>query len=283
MGWHRVLVLCSPAEPGRDIATAWLSEAGCSMFEHKGDALHAFAQGVELNQAELERIREKLVPLGLQQWQFSEVEEENWNAQWESDYAEVEIDTSIRVSAPFHNRNHGEGFDHQLTIQPRMAFGTGHHETTRGLLTEMVNMNWNGTSVLDMGCGSGVLGIYAALRGAAQVLLVDIDPWSVRNTEENVGLNGLDGKGLVIREGGAQVLNPKDQGQFDVVIANINRNILLADFGAYVQTMAPNATLMLSGFMDPDVASLVEAGQSHGLKKTGLRREGEWCILTLQR
>ena len=263
---------------------AWLSEVGCSMFENKGDALHAFAQASDLDRNALNVLEDRLVPLGLQQWLVNEVEEENWNAQWEADYPEVEIDQSIRVSAPFHHRDSNQGFDHQLTVQPRMAFGTGHHETTRGLLAEMVGMSWDNKRVLDMGCGSGVLGIYASLRGASEVVLVDIDPWSVRNTEENLTLNPVS-KDVHhdVREGGASVLTPADRHRFDVVIANINRNILLEDFEAYFQTMAENATLMLSGFMQPDVLSLVTAGKERGLEQVSLREEGEWRVLSLRK
>ncbi|MGB0170665.1 MAG: 50S ribosomal protein L11 methyltransferase [Flavobacteriales bacterium] len=283
MGWHRIHVRCSPAEPGRDIATAWLDEAGCSMFQHEGDALMAFGQDHELDFSALEEVRARLEPLGLVTWQASEVEEQNWNAQWESDYPEVEVGDVVRVSAPFHNRSGADGFAHQITIQPRMAFGTGHHETTRGLLAEMAAVEWTGKTVLDMGCGSGVLGIYAAMRGAAEVVFVDIDPWSVRNTEENIGLNGLSSLGLEVREGGANTLTAADAARFDVVIANINRNILMEDMAAYAATMKPACTLMLSGFMQPDVPPLeAEAGQ-HGLRRTGLREEGEWRILSLRR
>lgn len=283
MGWHRIYIQCSPAEPGRDIATAWLDEAGCSMFQHEGYALMAFGQDHELDFNLLADVRARLEPLGLVTWQASEVEEENWNAQWESDYPEVEVGDVVRVSAPFHNRSGSEGFAHQITIQPRMAFGTGHHETTRGLLADMATVEWTGKTVLDMGCGSGVLGIYAAMRGASDVVFVDIDPWSVRNTQENIGLNGLASREFDVREGGANTLTDGDAVRFDVVIANINRNILVEDMAAYTATMKPACTLMLSGFMQPDVAPLeAEAGQ-HGLHRTGLREEGEWRILSLRR
>ena len=254
------------------------------MFEHEGEALMAFGQAEELGRAALEEVQKRLAPLGLADWQVSEVEEENWNAQWESDYPEVEVGDVVRVSAPFHNRTGSDGFAHQITIQPRMAFGTGHHETTRGLLAEMATMDWTGRFVLDMGCGSGVLGIYAAMRGATDVLLVDIDPWSVRNTQENLELNGLqEGEAIEVREGGAQVLTDRDVGRFDVVIANINRNILLNDMAAYVATMKDSATLMLSGFMAPDVEPLVDAGRALGLERSGLMEEGEWRVLSLRR
>ena len=283
MGWIRIHVKCTPAEPGRDIATAWLDEAGCSMFQHEGDALMAFGQDSELDRTSLDDVKGRLAPLGLTDWHVSEVEEENWNAQWESDYPEVEVGNVVRVSAPFHNRSGCDGFAHQITIQPRMAFGTGHHETTRGLLAEMAIMDWDGLSVLDMGCGSGVLGIYAAMRGARDVVFVDIDPWSVRNTVENLELNGLHDLGYPVREGGASVLTTEDSGRFDVVIANINRNILLEDMAAYAATMKSPGALMLSGFMQPDVAPLEAAAQEHGLRLANLREEAEWRILTLRR
>ena len=284
MGWLRIQVECQPVEPGRDIATAWLAEAGCSMFEHELNALHAFVQEEEFDRDAAEEAKEKLTALGLITWQIHPVEEENWNARWEADYPEVEVQNAVRVSAPFHGRTGPDGFAHQMIIQPRMAFGTGHHETTRGLLSEMAAMEWTGLRVLDMGCGSGVLGIYAAMRGASDVLLVDIDPWSVRNTRENIVLNGFsEGPSLQVREGGAGVLGPLDAGRFDVVVANINRNILLEDMAAYEAMMKAESTLMLSGFMAPDVDPLVEMGRSLGLKQEALRAEGEWRVLSLRK
>ena len=281
MAWVRIHLRCEPAAPGHEIATAWLADAGCSMFEEAADGLHAFAKKEELDEGLADVIKEDLIPLGLKSWLLSEVEEENWNAQWESDYPEVEVGRVVRVSAPFHGRTDPDDFAHQITIQPRMAFGTGHHETTRGLLAEMAKMDWEDRCVLDMGCGSGVLGIYAAMRGARDVVFVDIDPWSVRNTEENLGLNQLAESGFEVREGGAQVLTTKDTARFDVVLANINRNILIEDMAAYVATLKSPGVLMLSGFLHPDLAPLERAAQKHGLSRSSLREEAQWRILSL--
>lgn len=254
------------------------------MFQHEDDALLAFGQDHELDMASLEGVRGRLGPLGLVDWQVAEVEEENWNAQWESDYPEVTVSRAIRVRAPFHPEEVDHAYDHTIVIQPRMAFGTGHHGTTRGILAEMANMDWTGLKILDMGCGSGVLGIYAAMRGAAEVLLVDIDPWSVRNTRENLGLNGFsEGGEIEVREGGAGALDVRDEARFDVVIANINRNILLNDMAAYSTVMKPTSMLMLSGFMQPDVGPLLSCASACGLERVGVREEEEWRVLTLRR
>jgi ribosomal protein L11 methyltransferase len=165
-----------------------------------------------------------------------------------------------------------------------MAFGTGHHGTTHGLLAEMAEMEWTGLDVLDMGCGSGVLGIHAAMQGAKRVLCVDIDPWSVSNTRENAPLNGVkEGATFEVREGGADVLHSSDEGRFDVVVANINRNILLQDMPAYSAALKPEGVLMLSGFMAPDVEALEQAAGRYGLQRMALRSEKEWRILTLRR
>jgi ribosomal protein L11 methyltransferase len=254
------------------------------MFEESQDGLQAFAKAEELTAQNLAEIREDLAPLGLIDWVISEVEEENWNAQWESDYPEVHIDHQIRIRAPFHSVESEIPFRHTLTIQPRMAFGTGHHGTTHGLLAEMVEMEWTGLDVLDMGCGSGVLGIHAAMQGAKRVLCVDIDPWSVSNTRENAPLNGVkEGATFEVREGGADVLHSSDEGRFDVVVANINRNILLQDMPAYSAALKPEGVLMLSGFMAPDVEALEQAAGRYGLQRMALRSEKEWRILTLRR
>jgi len=284
MGWLRLNISCDPAQPGQEIATAWLSDAGFSMFEETEEGLQAYGKEDELDEPLLEVIRQDLEPMGLRTWRASLVEEENWNAKWEEDYPEVIIGDDIRVRAPFHPEQSAVVFDHVLTVQPRMAFGTGHHGTTYGLLAEMVKMTWKGATVLDMGCGSGVLGIYAAKRHAAATLFIDIDPWSVRNTQENLALNGLgESEALEVREGGAGELKGTDAARFDVVIANINRNILLADMAAYARVLKPRGILMLSGFMEPDVPSLTAAAGGFDLEATGLRAEEEWRILTLRR
>ena len=284
MGWIRIHLRCLPAAPGHEIATAWLADAGCSMFEEATDGLHAFAKKEDLDAPLAEVIHSDLLPLGLQHWLLSEVEEENWNAKWEADYPEVNIGSSIRVRAPFHPQETEADYETTLTVQPRMAFGTGHHGTTFGILAEMVDQPWSGLKVLDMGCGSGVLGIYAAQKGASEVMAIDIDPWSVRNTIENLQLNALEeGPMFDVREGGADQLENVSQGHFDVVIANINRNILLEDMDAYCRVLGSDGTLMLSGFMEPDINTLVDAAEQHGLQLKRTRSESEWRILTLQR
>ena len=284
MAWKRIHVKCEPAQPGHEIAVAWLSDAGCSMFEASEDGLEAYAKGEELDAEIVLASRADLAALGLVEWLESEVEEENWNARWEADYPEVRVGNVVRVRAPFHPDRVEEAFAHTITVQPRMAFGTGHHGTTHGLLAEMAEMTWDGLSVLDMGCGSGVLGIYAALRGTAHTVAIDIDPWSVRNTAENLLLNGREeGRAFNLREGGADQLTAGDHNSFDVVIANINRNILLEDMAAYCRVLKPSGTLMLSGFMEPDVEILRTEAAQFGLHQTGLRAEQEWRVLTLQR
>ena len=284
MAWKRIHVRCTPEQPGHEIATAWLAEAGCSMFEDTPEGLEAFGQGGEIDEGLLATIQRDLLPMGLSEWRISEVEEENWNARWEADYAEVEVGREVRISAPFHGRSDSGGFAHQITIQPRMAFGTGHHGTTAGILAEMADMDWTGHRILDMGCGSGVLGIYAAMKGAAEVLFIDIDPWSVRNTAENLELNGFGHEErFEIREGGAFVLDSADEGRFDVVIANINRNILMEDMEHYTRVAGSEATLILSGFMAPDVPLLESKAETCGWTGPSVRDAGEWRVLTLRR
>lgn len=284
MAWKRIHVRCTPEQPGHEIATAWLAEAGCSMFEDTPQGLTAYGQAEEIDGGLLATIERDLAPLGLSEWRISEVEDENWNARWESDYPEVEVGRDVRISAPFHHRSDSGGFAHQITIQPRMAFGTGHHGTTAGILAEMAGMDWTGQRILDMGCGSGVLGIYAAMRGAAEVLFVDIDAWSVRNTLENLELNGFGQNGrFEVREGGVSVLGSADEGRFDVVIANINRNILMEDMEHYSRVARVEATLMLSGFMAPDVPLLETRAEACGWAGPAVRNEGEWRVLTLRR
>jgi ribosomal protein L11 methyltransferase len=281
--WLHLELRCSPAEPGHEIAAAWLSEVGFSMFETDVQGLHAYGLKAEVDIAEMEEVGEKLAALGCEHWAISEVQEKNWNAEWEQAYEPVVVSEQLRVRATFHAAD--PSFGREIVIQPQMAFGTGHHETTRGILAQMEHMDWAGKSVLDMGCGSGVLAIYAKLRGAAPVWAIDIDEWCTRNTQENIALNPLnDGSpaDIQVRLGGANQLGAEDVPQFDFLLANINRNILTRDMAAYRKVLKPGATALFSGFFPSDVRTLEQALKPCGMRVVGQHQEGEWCILEVK-
>lgn len=273
--WLHLELKCEPAEPGHDIATALLSEAGFSMFEHKADALHAYGTREEIDLAAAQAAGKRLTMLGKKVWNWHEVEDKNWNAEWERGYDPVVVSSTLRVRATFHQPD--PNYTQEIIIQPQMAFGTGHHETTRGVLSMMEAMDWQGLNVLDMGCGSGVLAIYAKLRGASEVWAVDIDDWCTRNTQENVVLNAC---GPVrVKLGGSEVLETSAVQMFDVLLANINRNILTRDVAAYCKVLRPGAVALFSGFFPADVPVLEQAFAAEGLQIVSTTSEGDWCIL----
>lgn len=171
--------------------------------------------------------------------------EVNWNANWESNYQPVTIDDFVHIKAPFHPHP-DQPFEHVLEIMPKMSFGTGHHGTTAGIMRQMRGIDFKQKKVLDMGCGTGVLGILAAKLGAIEVVGIDIENWAVENAIENAGRNGVD---MQVIEGGKE----KIDSQFDVILANINRNIIIDQLPLYAKHLKQGGNLLCSGFYISDV------------------------------
>lgn len=190
-----------------------------------------------------------------------EAEDKDWNEEWEKNYFQpLLVDDRCVVASTFHTDV--PEAEYRIFINPRMSFGTGHHATTSQMLSEILNADVAGKRVLDMGCGTSILAILARLRGAREILAVDYDEWCVENSKENIALNGLDG--IEVRLGDASAL--EGESPFDLVLANINRNILLNDMDKYVAVMRQGATILMSGFFVDDVPLLEEAGRKNGLR-----------------
>lgn len=200
-----------------------------------------------------------------------EVEEKNWNEIWESNFEPVLIDNRCVIRAPFHKDFTGTEF--VITIEPKMAFGTGHHETTGMMISEMLNMNLSGKNVLDMGCGTGILGILAYLMKAQKVVCIDNDQWSVSNTLENAEKNNAILK--VIHGSKEQIPNIK----FDIILANINRNILLVQLSEYVLHLNNSGILLISGILKQDKQILVSEAIKSNLQFAEERSKGNWSAL----
>ncbi|MEI7831027.1 MAG: 50S ribosomal protein L11 methyltransferase, partial [Prolixibacteraceae bacterium] len=187
------------------------------------------------------------------------IADQNWNEVWEQNYFEpLLIEDQCTIHAPFHDTYPEARF--QIIINPRMAFGTGNHETTHLMIKAMLELDFNGKHVLDMGCGSGILSILASMKGAGEILAIDIDEWSVNNSIENAELNQIGN--ILVRLGDASFLS--DQ-QFEVILANIQRNILLQDMPAYRKVLKPNGVLVMSGFYTADLDSIKVKAGSLGL------------------
>lgn len=204
-----------------------------------------------------------------------EMPDKNWNEEWEKGHRAVLVEYnggSVWVRAPFHP--HRTDVDYELIIEPKMSFGTAHHPTTYMMLSYVAELDMVGKRVLDMGCGTAVLGILAKMRGASYVEGVDIDEWAFNNARENAATNGVE---ITLKLGDANAL----QGEFDIIIANINRNILLADMERYAAVLKAGGTLLLSGFYEADEGVLVARANELGMILKGKKNRDGWSALEL--
>ncbi len=209
-----------------------------------------------------DKLAEVLTQQGFESFQKPAVKlipDENWNANWESSYNDVVIDGICRIRAPFHEPNPDLKFD--ILIEPKMSFGTAHHETTAQMISLLLKADVKQKSVLDMGCGTAVLAVLACKMGAKTIVAIDNDSWAYENALENVKLNNC--KAIEVIKGDASALGNQ---KFDLIIANINRNILLADMSAYAETMPVGATLFLSGFYTEDLPEIRKSAEKLNLQ-----------------
>ncbi len=205
-----------------------------------------------------------------------EIEQRNWNELWESNFDVTPINDICSVRAPFHEPTNTE---FELVIMPKMSFGTGHHETTRLMLLDIFELNVEGKRGLDMGCGTGVLGILAAKRGAKSVDIIDIDRWAFENAIENIDTNGV-ADVIVPRLGDASLLIDM---QFDFILANINRNILLDDMKTYVDNLVDGGTLSISGFLEEDIPMLKACAENLGLVHLKTASFEKWQMMRFEK
>ena len=260
-----------------EIISAYLADFPFDSFDYDGEFLNAYAPHNSMEEFRQE-VESMLEGEGFLDYFFEDIEAQNWNASWESDFEEVEVRGEVLIRAPFH-QEHPDYRGMEVIIQPKMSFGTGHHSTTQLMIESLLDGEVEGKHLLDMGSGTGVLAIVAAKLGAERVVAVEIDEMAEESVRENIALNGVADKVQSIWGNASSI----EGMQFDVILANINRNILRADMERYIKTLAPEGEIVLSGFLEEDIAILVEKGKSLGLE---LRRETaceEWRALRLQR
>jgi ribosomal protein L11 methyltransferase len=265
--------LVEPPFPWYDILTQELGDLGFDSFTEENGRLQAYISAGQYHQ-QLPTLIEQLRRPGMErfEWEIKDWEARNWNAEWEKDYAPVEIADMVRIRAPFHEK--AEGFRLEVVVHPQMAFGTGHHSTTRLMAGALFNLTLSGKSVLDMGCGTGVLAIIAEKLGAGAVLGIDIEEDSVEASINNALLNNC--QKINIMQGSAEHLKGRI---FDVILANINRNILLNQLPEYTQSLKPGGDLLLSGFFSSDVALLSAALTEQGYRiRKNFDHEG-WAMI----
>lgn len=266
----------------RDLLTDALGEAGFETFEDTEDGIKGYVQESLFDENAMnDVISNFMLPDVTINANIQEAEYKNWNEEWEeAGFERININDSITIYDARHDDGNGIASGISIGIETKQAFGTGTHETTRMIVSTLLNIDLKGKRVLDCGCGTGILGIAASKLGASEVVGYDIDEWSSENAIHNAELNGVGNMKVML--GDASVLKSVE-GKFDVVLANINRNILLADMPAFISVMADNSLLILSGFYASDVDLLIEKASSLGLSKIDSKSDSEWTCLVLKK
>lgn len=268
LGYHFTI---EPKELGSEILVAELGELPFESFEESEQGVSAFIQ----KQFWTESILDDLQVLNSSEFVVSytieEIEQVNWNKEWEKNFEAISVNDICYVRAPFHPKTNSK---YDIVIEPKMSFGTGHHETTHMMIQHLLETNVAGKKTLDMGCGTAILAILAEMKGAFPIDAIDIDNWSYLNSIENVARNNCNK--ISVFEGDATLLNGKN---YDVIIANINRNILLNDMQTYVNCLNKDGILLLSGFYTQDIPFIDASCTEKGLTYIKKFERNNWVSL----
>lgn len=260
-----------PIQPGTEILIAELGYAGFESFVETEEGVTAYIQKEEWYDTILDDIQILKSDEFKITYSYDQIEQTNWNEEWEKNFNPIVVDNMCAVRAPFHDK-----FDtkYDIIIEPKMSFGTGHHETTHMMIQHILKNDFEGKTVLDMGCGTAVLAILAELKGAKPLDAIDIDNWCYLNSLENVERNNC--KHISVYEGDASLLNDK---KYDTIIANINRNILLNDIATYATCLKTNGSLFLSGFYREDIPMIEKECQNNNLTLKDTLEKNNWVAL----
>ena len=278
MKYIEVSITLGQNDPFRDLLVDALGNEGpYDSFVETPSGLKAYVQESLFDEDWLKEQLADIEEMTSCSYTFENLPDKNWNEEWEKQHKPVLVEAAngkrVWVRAPFHE--HRSDVDYEIEIEPKMSFGTAHHQTTYMMLSYLSELELTGQRVLDMGCGTAVLAILAKIRGADYVEAIDIDEWAYNNAIENAQRNGV---ALNVRIGDASLLI--DQ-QFDLIIANINRNILLNDMAAYTKVLAQGGTLLLSGFYESDVPVLQQHAEALGLQLQQQKVRQSWAALRL--
>ena len=260
-----------------EILIAELAEAGFGMFMENEEGFEADAEESDVDQVQLTAIREKYSHVKPLSFVLSSVEKQNWNEEWEKNVTPVMIGDQAIIKAEFHKVS--TSFPYEIIITPKMSFGTGHHQTTYLMVKSQLTIDHTDKRVMDAGCGTAVLSIMASKRGARVVEAFDIDEWSILNGQENAVLNQC--TNIRIRQG--TIANFQWAEPFDIILANINRNILLNEMESYSRHLLPHGLLQLSGFYISDIPDLVDEAKKYGLRPLNHEERDQWATLRLEK
>lgn len=271
MDYYKVEIKITPFEEWlRDVLVSQLAETGYESFVETEGGIDAFVPAPQFNESELEFVLSAFED----DFSFSVhkelIKSRNWNEEWEKNYFEpLVINNECVIRAPFHKAFPKAKYE--IVIEPNMAFGTGNHETTSMMVETILELDLNKKSVLDMGCGTGILGILASMRGAEMVTAIDIDDWSFSGATTNAEVNKI--SNMKVKLGDASLLGSES---FDVILANIHKNVLLNDMPLYEKVLLPGGILVMSGFYNEDLREITEKAIAVGLKPAGFKTKNNW-------
>ncbi|WP_172594574.1 50S ribosomal protein L11 methyltransferase [Mariniphaga sediminis] len=273
MDYYKVEITITPFEEWlRDVLAAQLAETGFESFTETDTGLEGFIPAGNFSEAGVFAVLQPFEENFSFEVKKELIKSRNWNEEWEKNYFKpLVIAEECLVRAPFHKEY--PQCKYEIVIEPNMAFGTGNHETTSLMLKTILKENLAGKKVLDMGCGTGILGILASMKGAAHITAIDIDDWSVKGTQENTVRNNI--KNLTVKKGDASLLGNE---KYDLIFANIHKNVLLEDIPAYSTSMNPEAKLLMSGFYLNDLEDIKNKARQSGLNFKGHLDKNNWVV-----
>lgn len=260
------------SQQNAEIITALLAELGFDSFVDSPNGLLAYIPTNQFDEKAIIELFSNLLVDTDVKYVVTHIQDQNWNTKWESNFEPITVDSFCRVRAPFHQPE--EGFELEIVIEPKMAFGTGHHQTTWLMIREIFNIDMQQKSVLDMGCGTGILAIVAEKRGASRVTAIDNDNWAYENSNENVVANNCSRIRTLL--GDASALGSE---KYDIILANINLNILISDLSTYKANLNPKGLLIMSGILISDIPTISKTAQQHGLTVDLTRNKNDWALV----
>lgn len=260
-----------------DVLAAQLAEIGFESFVNNEDAYYCYVPSDKLDETALQLVIADFPIDAKIEYSVALIEDKNWNEEWEKHYFEpIIIGNDCVIHSSFHSNVPDARY--KIVIDPKMSFGTGHHETTSLIIEELLHMNLAGKSLLDMGCGTAVLAILASMLGANPIDAIDIDEWCTSNSAENIALNNTNN--INIELGGAELLKNK---KYDIVLANINRNILLNDMHIYSACLDKGGELYMSGFYKEDIAAIEQEANKQGLQMEYFKEKNNWVTVKMKK
>lgn len=275
MYYTRLQVICN--SDFAEILMAEIAEAGFDTFMETDKGFEAYVELEKFDKEQLQYIKDRYsdqTPLIFYQ---DRIEKQNWNEEWEKSYQPIIVDDRCLIRAEFHKIN--KEYPYVITITPKMSFGTGHHQTTYLMVKAQMDIDHQDKRVMDAGCGTAILSIMASKRGAKEVVAFDIDEWSVVNGQENIEVNNCNN--ISLQQGKLSEVNIS--GTFDIVLANINKNVLLEEIKLYQEYLVPGGLLLLSGFYTHDIADLLKEGSTYNLKEVSRDERETWASLLLKK